>query len=551
MTEEQIRTLQAKLWAVADILRGRMDADEYRDYMLGFIFYKYLSEIMQSYADDKALKQDGLTYADITEGTPEGIEILGEVRHAAVGELGFFLLPSELFGAMAHRGTLRRPLGEGGARQGDPGFIIDDLKAVLRNIETSTLGTASQDDFDDLFSDMDLTNNRLSRTAETKNDTIARILITLAEIDFRLDAADGDILGDAYEYLIGEFAATAGKKAGEFYTPAQVSTILTRIVATEWVTNSSGGDGKTPRAQPKPRIKDVYDPCCGSGSLLLRFRGEDIEIGSFYGQELNRTTYNLARMNMILHGVRYDMFDLRQDDTLEHPAPAHAGLRFEAVVANPPFSAKWSAADTFSGDERFGAFPRLPPASKADYCFVLHMLHHLADDGVMAVILPHGALFRAGAEGAIRQHLIETKNWLDAVIGLPPNVFYGTSIPACIMVFRKCREANDDVMVIDASRHFTKVKNRNELRGEDVERIVDAWRTRAAVERLARPVPLAEIAANGFNLNIPRYVDTSEPEVPVDLAAVTAELRRIDAEMAESAAEIRAYCAELGIEAPV
>ena len=546
MTEDQIRTLQAKLWAVADILRGRMDADEYRDYILGLIFYRYLSEIMQAYADD-VLKNDGLTYEAITEGTPEGIEILEAVRHAAVGQLGYFLLPSELFGAMAHRGTLRRPLGEGGAQKGDPGFIIDDLKAVLRNIETSTLGTASQDDFDDLFSDMDLANNRLGRTAETKNDTIARILITLAEIDFRLDEADGDILGDAYEYLIGEFAATAGKKAGEFYTPAQVSTILTRIVATEYV----NGHSATPRAQTKPRIRSVYDPCCGSGSLLLRFRRDGIEIGNFYGQELNRTTYNLARMNMILHGVRYDMFDLRQDDTLEHPAPAHADMRFEAVVANPPFSAKWSAADSFHGDERFGSFPRLPPASKADYCFVLHMLHHLADDGTMAVILPHGALFRAGAEGEIRQHLIREKNWLDAVIGLPPNVFYGTSIPACIMVFRKCREADDDVMIIDASRHFTKVKNRNELADEDVERIVDAWRGRAAVDRLARPVPLAEIEGNGFNLNIPRYVDTSEPEVPVDLAAVTAELRRIDGELADSAAEIRAYCEELGIEAPV
>ena len=546
MTEDQIRTLQAKLWAVADILRGRMDADEYRDYILGLIFYRYLSEIMQTYADD-VLKGDGLSYDAITEGTPEGIEILEAVRHAAVGQLGYFLLPSELFGAMAHRGTLRRPLGEGGAQKGDPGFIIDDLKAVLRNIETSTLGTASQDDFDDLFSDMDLANNRLGRTAETKNDTIARILITLAEIDFRLDEADGDILGDAYEYLIGEFAATAGKKAGEFYTPAQVSTILTRIVATEYV----NGDGKAPRAQTKPQIRSVYDPCCGSGSLLLRFRRDGIEIGNFYGQELNRTTYNLARMNMILHGVRYDMFDLRQDDTLEHPAPAHADMRFEAVVANPPFSAKWSAAETFHGDERFGSFPRLPPASKADYCFVLHMLHHLADDGTMAVILPHGALFRAGAEGEIRQHLIREKNWLDAVIGLPPNVFYGTSIPACIMVFRKCREADDDVMIIDASRHFTKVKNRNELADEDVERIVTAWRGRAAVDRLARPVPLAEIEGNGFNLNIPRYVDTSEPEVPVDLAAVTAELRRIDGELADSAAEIRAYCEELGIEAPV
>lgn len=541
MTEDQIRLLHQKLWDIADILRGRMDADEYRDYILGFIFYRYLSEIMENYAN-RILADDDLTYTDIAEGTPDGIEILKEVRHAAIGELGYFLLPSELFGAMAHRGSLRKSVDEDGGTKNDPGFIIDDLKAVLKNIETSTLGTASQDDFDDLFSDMDLTNNRLGRTAIIKNDTIARVLITLGEIDFRLSETDGDILGDAYEYLIGEFAATAGKKAGEFYTPPQVSTILTRIVATEGVNGST---------QTKQQIKDVYDPCCGSGSLLLRFRGEGIEIGAFYGQELNRTTYNLARMNMILHGVRYDKFDLRQEDVIEHPAPAHENMRFEAVVANPPFSAKWSAKEVFSGDERFGAFPRLPPASKADYCFVLHMLHHLADNGIMAVILPHGALFRAGAEGEIRQHLIDNKNWLDAVIGLPANVFYGTSIPASIMVFKKCREADDNVMVIDASQHFTKVKNRNLLSAEDIDRIIDAYRGRVAVDRFARPVPLNEIAENGFNLNIPRYVDVSEPEEPVDLAAVTAELRQIDAELAASEAEIKAFCKELGIEAPV
>lgn len=534
MTEEQIQSLKTQLWKVADLLRGKMDADEYRDYMLGFIFYKYLSERMAHYADG-ILQQDGISYVDIAEGTPEGIEMLKEVKHHSTGDLGFFLKPSDLFGALAGRGAKRN--GDDAA-----GFILDDLIRILSDIERSTMGTASEDDFDHLFEDLDLTNSRLGRTANEKNDIIARILIILQGIDFRLAEADGDILGDAYEYLIGEFAATAGKKAGEFYTPAPVSTILTRIVATD--------TGATP-PQTKTRIPSVYDPTCGSGSLLLRFQREGIEVAHYYGQELNRTTYNLARMNMILHGVHYSKFDLRQDDTIKNPAQNHMGMKFEAVVANPPFSAKWDARNPlYNSDDRFVGM-RLPPPSKADYCFVLHMLHHLADNGIMTVILPHGALFRGDAEGDIRQHLIADKNWLDAVIGLPANVFYGTSIPASIMVFKKCREADDNVMIIDASQHFEKIKNRNLLRPDDIDRIIDAYRARVTVDRYARPVSVDEIAENGFNLNIPRYVDTSKPEEPIDLAAVTAELHALDKEMATSTDEIRAFCKELGIEAPV
>jgi len=538
VTEDQLQLLQSKLWAVADILRGRMDPDDYRDYMLGFIFYKYLSERMELFANE-ALKDTDLKFADLNSNTPEDRKYIEALRYAAIGEshisgdLGYFLAPSELFGAVAKRGRNKASENE---------LILDDLRKVFKRIEDSTQGTTAEDDFNELFEDIDLSNSRLGRTPNARNELIVRIMTTLEGIDFQLQEADGDILGDAYEYLIAKFAGMAGKKAGEFYTPQQVSTILTRIVASD---HANGVP------QSKKRIKSVYDPTCGSGSLLLRFEREGIEIGQYFGQEMNRTTFNLARMNMILHDIHHTAFDLRQDDTIEHPAEEHKALKFEAVVANPPFSAKWSQHDLFSGDERFSDYGVLPPDSKADYCFILHMLHHLADDGVMAVILPHGALFRGNAEGKIRTQLIKDKNWLDAVIGLPANVFYGTSIPACIMVFRKCREASDDILFIDASQHFEKVKNRNVLKDADVARVVEAYRTREEQDRFARPVPLAEIAANDFNLNIPRYVDTSEPEEEIDLEAVAAELEAIEAELASNAEEIKRFCDELGIKAPV
>lgn len=528
MTEEQLNSLKSKLWDVANILRGRMNADEFRDYMLGFIFYKYLSEKMEHYADD-ALIHDNITFSEIDEADDVGQAFLEAVKTEALETLGYFLKPSELFRAVAERGN------------NPDNHIIADLRNIFRNIEDSAIGQQSENEFTDLFEDLDLDNSRLGKREADKNQLITSVMLTLDQIDFGLNEANGDILGDAYEYLIGEFAATAGKKAGEFYTPPQVSTILTRIVATD----SNGNGTKT-----KSKIKSVYDPTCGSGSLLLRFKREGIQIGTYFGQELNRTTYNLARMNMILHDVHYRDFDLRQDDVIEYPAEEHDGMLFDAVVANPPFSAKWSANDIYRGDHRFSDFPDLAPASKADYCFVLHMLSHLSDSGTMAVILPHGALFRGNAEGRIREYLIKRKNWLDAVIGLPANVFYGTSIPACIMVFRKCREDEDNIIFIDASQHFTKVKNRNELSDEDIARIISAYRAREESERYARPVSRQEIAENGYNLNIPRYVDTSEPEEEIDLDEVINQLAEIDKELADSAKEIRAFCAELGIKPP-
>lgn len=527
LTEEQKKKLEQKLWDIANTLRGKMDADEFRDYILGFIFYKYLSEKMHRYAN-RILEEDGVEYLAVREGTEDGDAILDAVRDEAIEQLGYFLKPSELFSEIAKRGNSKGPAGSSR-------FILDDLEKILSNIERSTMGTDSEDDFDKLFEDLDLTSTKLGRTAEAKNELIAKVLVHLDGIDFDLENVDSDVLGDAYEYLIGQFASGAGKKAGEFYTPREVSTILAKIV-------TSGN---------KKRLKSIYDPTCGSGSLLLRVAREVDEVGHYYGQEMNRTTYNLARMNMLLHDIHYSRFDLRQEDTLTHPQ-FDLDMRFEAVVANPPFSAKWSANDVFLADDRFSQYGRLAPASKADFAFVQHMLHHLDENGTMAVILPHGVLFRGAAEGHIRTFLINEKNWLDAVIGLPANIFYGTSIPTCVLVFKKCREHPGDVLFIDASGddYFEKRKNQNYLRDSDIERIVDTYRERSETEKFSHRATLAEIAENDFNLNIPRYVDTFEEDEPVDLDAVLEELKAINREMADVDATIAGFCDELGIEAP-
>lgn len=526
MTEEQKKKLEQKLWDIANTLRGKMDADEFRDYILGFIFYKYLSEKMHVYAN-QILVQDDMEYLDVTEGSEEGDAILDAVRTDTIEQLGFFLKPSELFSEIAKRGNSKGP-------EGSSNFILGDLENILTNIEKSTMGSDSEDDFDKLFEDLDLNSTKLGRTSEAKNELISKILVHLDGIDFDLQNADSDILGDAYEYLIGKFASGAGKKAGEFYTPKQVSTILARIVTTG-----------------KSRLKSIYDPTCGSGSLLLRVARE-AEVGHYYGQEMNRTTFNLARMNMLLHDIHYSRFDLRQEDTLTQPQH-DIDMRFEAVVANPPFSAKWSANDIYLADDRFSQYGRLAPSSKADFAFIQHMVHHLDDNGTMAVILPHGALFRGGAEGHIRQFLIKDKNYLDAVIGLPANIFYGTSIPTCILVLKKCRENPDDILFIDASGddHYEKVKNQNILRDCDIDRIVTAYRERTETEKFSHRAPLTEIADNDYNLNIPRYVDTFEEEDRIDLDAVMAELKSIDRDMADVDATIAGFCKELGIEAPI
>jgi type I restriction enzyme M protein len=322
-----------------------------------------------------------------------------------------------------------------------------------------------------------------------------------------------------------------GKKAGEFYTPQEVSKVLAKIVTTG-----------------KSKLKSVYDPTCGSGSLLLRVAKEVDEVGDYYGQEMNRTTYNLARMNMILHGVHYLKFDIKQEDTLEHPQ--HLGKEFEAIVANPPFSAAWSANALFTSDDRFSQYGKLAPSSKADFAFVQHMIHHLAENGTMAIVLPHGALFRGGAEQHIRRYLIENRNFLDAVIGLPSNIFYGTSIPTCIMVFKKCRETPEDILFIDASNHFEKVKTQNILTENHIEKIVNTYRTRIEEDKYSYKATLAQIAENDYNLNIPRYVDTFEAEESIDIDAIATEIQALDTEISETDNALATFCKELNIKTP-
>ena len=519
MAAEQKQKLEQQLWNIANTLRGKMDADDFRDYILGFIFYKYLSTKMDLYAN-QILQPDGLTFADIIGHADEAL-LLQEVKQLAIDKLGFFLEPTELFSELARRGNAG----------GKNNFILGDLAKVLTHIEQSTMGSESEEDFGNLFSDLDLTSHKLGKSENDKNELIVKVLTHLDEIDFDLENTDSDVLGDAYEYLIGQFASGAGKKAGEFYTPQQVSSVLAQLVTVG-----------------KDKLKSVYDPTCGSGSLLLRVAKEVKDVSAFYGQEMNPTTYNLCRMNMIMHDVHYKRFDIKNEDTLERPQ--HIDMRFEAIVANPPFSANWSASPLFMTDERFSAFGKLAPSSKADFAFVQHMVHQLDDNGTMAIVLPHGVLFRGGTEGHIRKYLIEDKNYLDAVIGLPANIFYGTSIPTCILVLKKTRQNPKDVLFIDASQHFDKVKTQNVLLEEHIDKIINTYSNRTEEDKYSRIATLDFMASQDYNLNIPRYVDTFEAEESIDINAIATALKALDIQIIETDKTIENFCAELNISTP-
>ena len=519
MTEDQKQKLQRQLWSIANELRGKMDADEFRDYILGFVFYKYLSEKQHLYAN-RLLETEGVKdYRDVTDK-----EDMEAIREESLLKLGYFLRPEELFSAITAKGNANL--------EEESKFILEDLQAILNSIEQSTMGTESEDDFNKLFEDLDLASTKLGRTPDARNSLISKVLAHLDKIDFGLEESDSDVLGDAYEYLIGQFASGAGKKAGEFYTPQQVSKILAKIVTLD-----------------KQRIKSAYDPTCGSGSLLLRI-AKETQVSEFYGQELNRTTYNLARMNMILHGVHFRQFDIKQEDTLEHPQ--HPDLRFEAVVANPPFSARWKGKDNplNETDDRFSQYGRLAPTTKADFAFVQHMIYQMAENATMAVVLPHGVLFRGAAEEQIRKHIIQEQNYLDAVIGLPANLFYGTSIPACILVLKKCRLQDNNILFVDASQHFDKVGKQNMLTDEHVEKIITTYQMRETIDKYAYVASLDEVKENDYNLNIPRYVDTFEEEEPVDIGAVVKDLKALEIDMQETDKTIAGFCKELGIENP-
>lgn len=505
--------LQKQLWSIANTLRGNMDANDFKNYILGLIFYRYLSENLVNYAENKLLKDDNIYYVDAWKNS----EYREELKRYLIDDsnIGYYIEADNLWSQLIFKIQTGK-------------FDISMLQKAINAISDSTLGNEAEDDFENLFEDMDLSNSKLGRGEAERTKLISTVMLKINDIDFHYGDAEIDILGDAYEYLIGQFAASAGKKAGEFYTPQQVSRILAKLVSLN-----------------KSKLQKVYDPTCGSGSLLLRI-GKETKVTSYYGQEFNSTTYNLARMNMLLHGVSFKHFDIKNDDTLERPR--HIDLKFDAIVANPPYSANWSADEEFIEDERFSAYGKLAPKSKADYAFIQHMIYQLSDNGTMAVVLPHGVLFRGASEKTIREYLIKEQNYLDAVIGLPANIFYGTSIPTCILVFKKCRENEDNVLFIDASRDFEAGKNQNRLRDEDVEKIVETYKERKEIDKYSHLASLKEISENDYNLNIPRYIDTFEEEEEIDIDQVQKDLKQIDKEIEEVDKELNIYLKELGIE---
>ena len=502
--------LQKQLWSIANTLRGNMDANDFKNYILGLIFYRYLSENLVNYVNNVYLKDDNIKYEEAWK-KDEYKEAL-KTQLINDSNMGYFLEADYLWSTLIYKIKTGK-------------FDISMLAKAVNMISESTLGNESEDDFENLFEDMDLNNSKLGRGEADRTKLISTIMLKINDIDFHHEDAEIDVLGDAYEYLISNFAASAGKKAGEFYTPQQVSRILAKLVTLN-----------------KSKLQNVYDPTCGSGSLLLRV-GKETKVTSYYGQEFNSTTYNLARMNMLLHGISFKHFDIKNDDTLERPR--HIDMKFDAIVANPPYSADWSADSKFMDDERFSAYGKLAPKSKADFAFIQHMIYQLSDNGTMAVVLPHGVLFRGASEGTIRKYLIKEKNYLDAVIGLPGNIFYGTTIPTCILVFKKCRENEDNILFIDASRDYEPGKNQNRLRDEDVDRIVNSYKDRKEIERYCHVASMQEIIENEYNLNIPRYVDTFEPEPEIDVDKVKIELKNIEKEIDKIDVELEKYFKEL------
>ena len=491
MSEELQQKLRDQLWEVANKLRGNMSASDFMYFTLGFIFYKYLSEKIEKHANE-ALVDDEVTFKELwAMEKDEDIEELQEVvKTECLENIGYFIEPNFLFSSVIE--SIKKKEN-----------ILPMLERSLKRIEDSTLGQDSEEDFGGLFSDIDLASPKLGKTADDKNTLVSNVLLALDDIDFGVEASQ------------------------EIDIPQEVSRILAEIVTIGHA-----------------RLRNVYDPTCGSGSLLLRAAsiGHANEI---FGQEKNPTTYNLARMNMLLHGIKFSNFRIENGDTLE--ADAFGDTQFDAVVANPPFSAEWSAADKFNNDDRFSKAGRLAPRKTADYAFILHMIYHLNEGGTMACVAPHGVLFRGNAEGVIRRFLIEKKNYVDAIIGLPANIFYGTSIPTCILVFKKCRKEDDNILFIDASKEFEKVKTQNKLRPQHIKKIVDTYRERKEIEKYSHLATLQEVAENDYNLNIPRYVDTFEEEEPIDIHAVMKEIKELEAKRADLDKEIEGYLKELGL----
>ena len=500
------------LWSGADVLRGKMDANEYKTYLLGLVFYKYLSDsyLAKAYdllndAEPDDLEEAQKQYEEVMQ-TSDAQDLLSELKTS----LHYTLEPNMTYVSMLKDAK-------------NNAFNREKLQAAFNRIQES------DELFNGMFADVDLYSNRLGTGDQKQSATIADVIKVLEDAD--LIHAKGDVLGNAYEYLIGQFASETGKKAGEFYTPHGPAQILCRIAM---------------MGQEDKKGLQVYDPCMGSASLMLSCKNysKEPDYIKYYGQELMPSTYNLARMNMFLHAVLPENQHLRNGDTLDADWPTDEETEFDVVTMNPPYSAKWSAAEGFKQDERFMDYGgKLAPKSKADYAFLLHGFYHLKQTGTMAIVLPHGVLFRGAAEGDIRKVLLDN-GFIYAVIGLPANMFYNTSIPTCIIVLKKHREGRD-VLFIDASNLFEKEKKQNVMNEEHIEKVLELYRNRESVEKQTYLASYDDIKANDYNLNIPRYVDTSEEEEEIDLKALTAEMKDTNQAIKEGNAALLQMMSEL------
>ena len=518
--QAQANELSQKLWAIANDLRGQMDASEFKNYIIGVIFYRYLSERTEMYMTDLLKNDDGITYEEAFADD----EYRPVVEEWSLSKLGYVIKPENLFRNLIRKITKF----ENDADK----FSVEDFEKAINDLVGSTMGHESNKAFDGLFNDMRLQDSRLGETVSDRTEMIGRVMVRVSDIDFDLQDSQFDVLGTAYMILIGLFASDAGKKGGEFFTPAGPSKLCATLAAL-------GLD----------EAKTVGDCTCGSASMLLEVQKHLTtgKVGHFYGQELNATTYNLSRMNMIMHGIDWQNFDIYKGDTLKDDK--YGDIKMTVQVCNPPYSLKWSADKQFEDDPRYSGAGKLAPKGQADLAFVEHMIYHMdEDDGRVAVLLPHGVLFRGGAEETIRKYIIKDLNRLDAVIGLPANLFHGTGIPVCVLVLKSKRNGNaGNILFIDASKEFKAGKNQNVLEQKHIDKIVETYEKRVDVDKFAHVAEMSEIVENGYNLNIPRYVDTFEEEEPVDLKEVRNRIQKLEIDTKAAIDKAESILKELGL----
>lgn len=517
--QDQASELSTALWNISNALRGGMDSSEFKNYILGTIFYRYLSERTENYMEN-LLKEDNMTYEEAYNNE----EYKETVKKWSLEHLGYIIKPNFLFRELNRK--IIKPKNDADK------FSIENYEQAISELTGSTLGQKSEDAFTGLFDDMRLQDTRLGDTVSERSDKIGKVISKIAEIDMDLNNHEFDVLGTAYMILIGLFQSDAGKKGGEFFTPVGPST-LCAILATIGLDEA----------------KNVGDCTCGSASMLLDVKKHLTtgRVGHFFGQENNPTTFNLARMNMLMHGIDYQNFSIRKGDTLINDT--YDEEKMTVQVCNPPYSLKWDSPNSLLDDPRYSGVGKLAPKSAADLAFVEHMIYHMDEnDGRVAVLLPHGVLFRGGSEEDIRKYIIKDLNRLDAVIGLPENLFHGTNIPVCILVLKSKRNGNsDNILFIDASKGYKTGRNQNELTNEHIERIVNAYKERKDVEKFAHVAPMSEIIENNYNLNIPRYVDTLDEEKEIDLQSVRNELETIVEKKNEALNKVNKTLKELGL----